>query len=118
MWATRGQKSVKCKELRAMLLSRWAGITVVFSRRHPAATLPSGEWQPKWTALFKAKDGGRCGITSPSSRCQVLFAEHGSVTSETWLKYLGHILPRVAKLENAIVPVTDWYGPHFMEEAR
>ena len=117
VWATRGQKSVKCKELRAMLLSRWTGITAVFSRRHPAATLPNGKWEPKWAALFKAKDGSRCGLTSPSSRCQVLFAEHGSVTTETWLKYLRHILPRVDNPEHAIVPVTDWYGPHLAEEA-
>ena len=117
VWAIRGQKAVKCKELRAMLLSRWTGITVVFSRRHPAACLPDGKWQPRWTALFKAIDGSRCDITSPDSRCQVLFAPNGSVNSPTWIQYLGHILPRVANPEHAVVPVTDWYGPHLMEEA-
>ena len=117
VWATRGQKAVKCKELRAMLLSRWTGITAVFSRRHADACLPSGEWQPKWAALFRAKNGSRCEVTSPHSRCQVLFAEHGSVTTPTWKQYLRHVLPRVDNPEHAVVPVTDWYGPHLTEEA-
>ena len=69
VWAIRGQKSVKCKELRGMLLERWTGITAVFSRRHAAATLPGGGCQPKWTALFKATDGSRCNVTSPDRRC-------------------------------------------------
>ena len=101
-----------------MLLDRWTSITAVFSRRHPAATLPSGEWQPKWTALFKARDGSRINLTLPDARrAQVLFAPNGSVTGETWIEYLKHILPQVDNPENAIVPVTDWYAPHLMEEA-
>ena len=47
----------------------------------------------------------------------MLFAEKGSVTGDTWLDYLRHILPRVDDPENAIVPVTDWYAPHLSEEA-
>ena len=117
VWGLRGQKSVKCKELRAMLLNRWTGITAVFSRKHSSACLPDGTWQPKWTALFRAKTGERCDVTSPSARCQVLYAEHGSVTSPTWLQYLAHILPRVDNPAHAVVPVTDWYGPHLMEGA-
>ena len=61
--AVRGQKLVKCKELRAMLLERWTGITAVFSRRHPSACLPDGTFRPKWAALFKAKDGSRMKLT-------------------------------------------------------
>ena len=109
--APRGQKRVRCKELRAKLLERWTGITAVFSRRHPSATLPSGGWQPKWTALFRGTDGSRANLVSPSERCQILWAKHGSVMGEAWLKYLRHILPRVDNPEHAIVPVTEWYAP-------
>ena len=101
-----------------MLLTRWTGITAVFPRRHAAACLPDGTWQPKWAALFKSKgDGTRCHLTPPSRRCQVLFAPHGSVTTDSWKEYLQFILPRVANPEDAIVPTTDWYGPHLAEEA-
>ena len=55
VWAHRGQKAVKCKEVRGLLLKRWTGITAVFSRPIPAACLPDGTWQPRWTALFKTK---------------------------------------------------------------
>ena len=75
VWAIRGQKAVKCKELRAMLLDRWTSITAVFSRRHPAALLPNGEWRPKWAALFRAVEGSRIDLTSPDDRrAQILFA--------------------------------------------
>ena len=117
VWAKRGQKSVKCKELRSALLERWTGITAVLSRRHESATIPGGGWQPKWAALFRAKTGERCNVTSPDPRCQVLYAEKGSVTGDTWLQYLDHILPVVRDPEHAIVPVTDWYAPHLSETA-
>ena len=47
----------------------------------------------------------------------MLFAENGSVTNKTWLQYLRHMLPKVDNLENAIVPITDWYAPHLSEIA-
>ena len=49
-------------------------------------------------------------LQSPSQRCQLLFAEHGSVTGASWLQYLKRILPRVVNPEEATVPVTDWYA--------
>ena len=91
VWAVRGTKHVKCKELRKALLERWTGITAVFSRPHPSATLVDGGWQPKWTALFDGKDGSRMDLHSPSHRCQLLFAEHGSVTSASWLEYVPFV---------------------------
>ena len=100
-----------------MLLSRWTGITAVFSRRYADACLPNGKWEPRWTALFRAIDGSRSDVTSTDRRCQVLFADHGSVTTDTWLMFLRHILPTVDNPEHAIVPVTDWYGPHMTEAA-
>ena len=84
------------KELRQKLLERWTGITAVLSRRHPSLQIgPNGEWLPKWASLSKGKDGCRMHLEKPSKRCQLLYAERGSVTGEAWLQHLEHILPRV-----------------------
>ena len=117
VWAFRGQRNVKCKEKRKDYLERWTGITAVFSNRHSSAEREGGGWQPNWAALFKGKDGSRSGLTPPDPSVQILFAEHGSVTTETWLQYLEWITPSVTRPENAIVVTTDWYAPHLSEEA-
>ena len=89
VWAHRGQASVKAKELRAMLLERWTGITAVFSRRHDeACRFSTNKWEPKWAALFRAVDGSRIDLNLPDTRCKVLFAPNGSVTSAPWLQFL------------------------------
>ena len=93
-----------------MPLNRWTGITAVFSRPHPDATLPNGKCQPKWPALFKGK-GTRSNLTPPDPRCKVPFAPNGTVTGDTWLEYLKYHLPRVAHPENAVVTTTDRYTP-------
>ena len=88
VWAHRGQKHVKTKELRQKLLERWTGITAVIPRRPPSLHIGDhGEWLMKWVALFKGKDGSRMHLQKPSELCQLLYAEHGSVTGETWLQY-------------------------------
>ena len=118
VWARRGQKYVKAKEKRAQLLQRWTWITAVWSRLHASlATGANGQWMTKGGALFKGVDGSRTEVESPSQRCQILYAPNGSITSETWMQWLGHILPVVVHAVNAIVPVTDWYGPHMTEDA-
>ena len=101
-----------------MLLERWTGITVVFSRPHVAGILPDGSFDPTWAAIFKGKDGSRCNVTSPHRRCKVLYAPTGSVNTETWLAYLDFILPRVDNPRDAVVTTTDWYAPHLAEEAK
>ena len=110
---------MKTNELRQKLLERWTGITAVIPRRPPSLHIGDhGEWLMKWAALFKGKDGSRMHLQKPSELCQLLYAEHGSVTGDTWLEYLEHILPQVDNPAEAIVPVTDWYAPHFSPEAK
>ena len=116
VWARKGSRSVKCKEKRVALLERWTGITAVFSRAY-GDSQSEDRWQPKWAALFKAVDGSRCNVHPPDSSVKVLYAEHGSVTTETWLAYLDFILPAVDNPRDAVIPTTDWYAPHLAEEA-
>ena len=111
VWAIRGSRSVKCKEKRVVLLERWAGITAVYSQVY-GDSAADDRWQPKWAALFKAVDGSRCGVNPPDESVHVLYADHGSVTTDTWLEYLDFILPWVDSPEDALIFVTDWYSPH------
>ena len=121
VWALRGAKHVKCKEKRKDFLERWTGITAVYSRPYRGLAAQDGPdwqgWQPKWAALFKAKDGSRSGLVAPSADVKILFAECGSVTTDTWLDYLDWSLPHVVDAEHAIVLTTDWYAPHLAEDA-
>ena len=116
VWARRGQRSVRCMEKRVALLERWTGITGVYSQQY-GESYSELKWVPKWSALFKATDGSRTHLTAPNDSVQILFAEHGSVTTETWLEYLDFTLPVVVNPENAIVVITDWYAPHLDQEA-
>ena len=74
-------------------------------------------WQPKWAALFKAVDGSRCKVQPPDESVQVLYVEHGSITTDAWLAYLHFILPVVDHPRDAVILTTDWYSPHLAVEA-
>jgi len=103
-------------EKRVALLERWTGITGVYSKEYGESASDS-KWQPKRTALFKAVDGSRTHLTPPDDSVKILFAEHGSVTTVTWLEYIDFILPVVVNPEDAVVVITDWYAPHLAQEA-
>ena len=116
VWARRGTKTVKCKENRVALLERWTGITAVYPQAY-GGSASDERWQPVWAALFKAIDGSRCNVHAPDDSVLVLFAEHGSITTATWLTYLNFILPVVDNPRDALVLTTDWYAPHLAAEA-
>ena len=116
VWARRGQRSVRVLEKRVALLERWTGITGVYSQRY-GESCSEEKWLPKWAALFKAVDGSRTHVTPPNDSVQILFAEHGSVTTESWLEYLEFILPVVEDPADAVVVITDWYAPHLDQQA-
>ena len=77
--------------------------------------------QSHWSGVPQSKSREFNALVAAKARARQLLARTSATnersTSETLLQHLDHVLPRVANPENAVVPVTDWYGPHLLEGA-